>query len=170
MSCAPFSTDGVPCHVLIDPSWLHADCVAPYSALGKGRIVGDTLDASGDAMSFSLWPDVGGEPLYLQLWNPRLTASLSRKDGKVVGVHRGLLTGILLKESLFQLVDGLLAAQPDAAFDAGVLREELLAFLDIDVNGDERPDAFSVGIGFETGPVTVVGVLPFPDARDDEHH
>ena len=123
------------------------------------KIDGDKLTAGGKKQTLQVTYQFESESFQAQILKAHMSGIVSDKTGWK-STKSGKLCGVLTQKELFALIDSI----PNSQMPSGITKDQVKSLLpsfiktDIDIDGDNKPDAYSAAFQFETIPATITGV------------
>ncbi len=157
-SCQPQSQ---PCGWLVSQQAFTAKC-EPRVTFNDAKLVGTTLTAGGPGTVFAMEVSLAGGDATFLVKGARLEGTLTlAADGKTVTKFSGVIGGSMTEKAILSTFAGL----PDDAFKpltkAGAMAlVKTLLVLDVDADGDGKPESTSVGLKIDALGATLEGLSP----------
>ena len=150
------------CAYLAEPASFDEETCAPLIVFDNATLVGTDFDAGGPGYTFPFQIPFQGLELAVEIFNARIVGTATLEGDDLVALD-GIIGGAVPKQQLIDAVNAL----PDEVFEQiGFTKDFVLQMLgiliqdDIDTNGDDVPDAASIGIIFSAIDGTLTGVAP----------
>lgn len=155
-SCKPQSQ---PCGWIVSQQAFTAKC-APRVTFNDAKLVGTKLTAGGPGTVFAMEVSLAGGDATFLVKGARLEGTLTlAADGKTVTKFTGVIGGSMTEKAILSTFQGL----PDDAFKpltkSGALAlVKTLLVLDVDADGDGKPESTSVGLKIAALGATLEGL------------
>jgi len=148
-----------PCSWIVSQQAFTAACV-PRVTFNDAKLVGTKLTAGGPGTVFAMEVNLAGGDATFLVKGARLEGTLLlAADGKTVTKFSGVIGGSMTEKAILSTFQGL----PDGAFKpltkvgAMALMKTLLV-LDVDADGDGKPESTSVGLKINALGATLEGI------------